>query len=145
MPLSARSRSPTSPISTSGEHSPLTSLHPTRHFRSSSNDSTGSLRNLELTDGPMLTPTNARPRSFSFSGFDFQADLLPLSTTINEADMSFRESPGAEKSISLVHGTCPLSPFAFRCYWTVECQVSASSLDCRCVKTSWLVRFDSWE
>ena len=112
MPLSARSRSPTSPVSSFGEHVSLTSPRATRRSHSSSNDSTESLRNLELTDGPMLAPTttkHARARSFSFSGFDFQADLLPLSETVSEADTSFRESPGAEKSIGLVYGT-RLSP-----------------------------------
>ncbi|KAF8549883.1 amino acid transporter [Imleria badia] len=50
------------------------------------------------------TPKHARQRSFSFSGFDFQADLLPLSATVSEADISLKETPGAEKSIGLVHG-----------------------------------------
>ena len=87
----------------------------------------------------MLAPTttkHARARSFSFSGFDFQADLLPLSETVSEADTSFRESAGAEKSISLVHGTRLSSPFASQCCWIVDRQVSDSSLDRRCVTTS---------
>lgn len=75
----------------------------------------------------MMVPTatrHARQRSFSFSGFDFQADLLPLSETVSDGDVSFRETPGAEKNISLVHGTRILSVFiSLRC-WTVECQVS---------------------
>jgi hypothetical protein len=146
MPLSARSRSPTSPISSFDERVSLTSPRATRRSHLSSNDSTESLRHLELTDGPMLAPTtpkHARARSFSFSGFDFQADLLPLSETVGEGDTSFRESPGAEKSIGLVHGTRLSSPSASRCCWTVDRQVSDSSLDCRCVTTSWLVRIDS--
>ena len=120
MPLSARSHSPTSPVSSVSEHAIfLASPRATRHTHLS-NDSTESLRNLELTDGPMLaseTPKHARQRSFSFSGFDFQADLLPLSSSVSEADTSLRETPGAEKSISLVHGTRISSPFAFWCCW----------------------------
>ncbi|KAG6370100.1 amino acid permease-domain-containing protein [Boletus reticuloceps] len=103
MPLSARSGSPTS----TDERVSFASLRATRHSHSSSNDSTESLRNLELTDGPMLASTatkRGRQRSFSLSGFDFQAELLPLSETVSDADGSFRESPGAEKSISLIHG-----------------------------------------
>lgn len=61
----------------------------------------------------MLAPRSARPRSFSFSGFNYQADLLPLSSTVSEADILSGETPGAEKSISLVHGTRLLSFFVF--------------------------------
>ncbi|KAG9318881.1 amino acid permease-domain-containing protein [Chiua virens] len=107
MPLSARSRSPTSPASNTGEHYPITSPHIPHYSHSSSNGSTESLRNLELTDGPILASTatkHSRIRSLSFSGFDFQADLLPLSETVSETDVSFRESPRGEKSISLIHG-----------------------------------------
>ncbi|KAN0076858.1 Amino acid permease domain containing protein [Tylopilus felleus] len=107
MPLSARSRSSTSPVSSSGEHVPFTSPHGARHAHSSSNDSSESLRNLELTDGPMVASTatkHTRQRSFSFSAFDFQADLLPLSTTVGEGDTSFVQSPAPEKSISVIQG-----------------------------------------
>ena len=116
MPLSAHSRSPASSVSTADQ--PFTRA---RHSHSSSNDSAESLRHLELTDGPMkasIMSGHARARSFSFSGFDFQAGLLPLSETISEMDLSFKESPGAEKSIGLVHGTC-FCPFPFRSCWTV--------------------------
>lgn len=140
MPLSARSRSSTSPVSSSGEHVPFTSPHGARHVHSSSNDSSESLRNLELTDGPMVASTatkHTRQRSFSFSAFDFQADLLPLSTTVGEGDTSFVQSPAPEKSISVIQGTRLSSSFASRCCWMVERQVSDSWLDCRCVILSW--------
>ncbi|KAI9574243.1 amino acid permease-domain-containing protein [Boletus coccyginus] len=107
MPLSARSRSPSSSNSAFDERVSLASSRAIRHSHSSSNASIESLRNLELTDGPMFASTatkHARARSFSFSGFDFQADLLPLSATVSEGDTSLRESSGAEKSIGLVHG-----------------------------------------
>ena len=58
----------------------------------------------------MSTAKHNRQRSFSFSGFDFQADLFPLSATVSEGEAPLRESPGAEKSISLIHGMC-LSSF----------------------------------
>lgn len=67
-------------------------LAATRH----SHDSIESLRNLELSDGPM---TPGGPHSaLSFSGFDFQRDLLPLSASLSEPDGL------AEKSIGLLQG-----------------------------------------
>lgn len=77
----------------SREHYPLTA---TRH----SHDSINSLRNLELSDGPM-TPGGARS-SYSFSGFDFRQDLLPLSASLSEPDTL--HGGGAEKSIGLIQG-----------------------------------------
>ncbi|KAI6045787.1 amino acid permease-domain-containing protein [Pisolithus marmoratus] len=65
-----------------------------------SDDSTDSLRNLELSDGPMAP--SERGRSISFSGFDFQQDLLPLSASLSEPDGVRGET--VEKSIGLVQG-----------------------------------------
>ncbi|EGN95941.1 hypothetical protein SERLA73DRAFT_185376 [Serpula lacrymans var. lacrymans S7.3] len=66
-----------------------------------SHESQDSLRGLELSEGP-LTARAGRGRSFSFSGFDFQRDLLPLSTSLSEPDHI--HSDGPEKTITLVHG-----------------------------------------
>ncbi|KAI6036238.1 amino acid permease-domain-containing protein [Pisolithus microcarpus] len=43
-----------------------------------------------------------RPRSISFSGFDFQRDLLPLSASLSEPDSARGEA--VEKSIGLIQG-----------------------------------------
>ncbi|KAI0670298.1 amino acid transporter [Trametes maxima] len=69
-----------------------------------SEDSDDSLRDLELSDGPLLaeSPRPPRPRSYSVSGFDFQHDLLPLSASLSEPDEIHPESH--EKRISLVNG-----------------------------------------
>ncbi|KAI0362205.1 amino acid transporter [Trametes cingulata] len=69
-----------------------------------SEDSDDSLRNLELSDGPLLaeTPRPLRPRSYSVSGFDFQHDLLPLSASLSEPDEVHPEAH--DKRISLVNG-----------------------------------------
>ncbi|KAL4077054.1 amino acid permease-domain-containing protein [Scleroderma yunnanense] len=61
-----------------------------------SNDSIDSLRNLELSDGPIT------PSSFSFPGFDFQQDFLPLSASLSEPDAL--HGGRAEKSIGLIQG-----------------------------------------
>jgi len=66
-----------------------------------SNDSLDSLRNLELSEGPMSE--RARPRSYSVSGFDFQRDLLPLSSSLSEPDTATFGGIG-EKNITLLHG-----------------------------------------
>ncbi|KAF7976719.1 hypothetical protein HWV62_5895 [Athelia sp. TMB] len=69
-----------------------------------SNDSNDSLRALEYSEGPILaeTPRHARDRSYSFSGFDFQQALLPLSTSLDEPDNAHGDAP--EKNIGLIHG-----------------------------------------
>ncbi|KAI0831389.1 amino acid transporter [Trametes gibbosa] len=69
-----------------------------------SQDSDDSLRDLELSDGPLLaeTPRSLRPRSYSVSGFDFQHDLLPLSSSLSEPNEIHPESH--EKRLSLVNG-----------------------------------------
>ncbi|KAG2753221.1 L-methionine transporter [Suillus brevipes Sb2] len=80
----------------SGEHHRLT-LASGR----ASNDSSDSLRNLELSEGPMSE--RVRSRSYSLTGFDFQRDLLPLSSSLSEPDTTaFGES--GEKNITLLHG-----------------------------------------
>ncbi|KIJ68922.1 hypothetical protein HYDPIDRAFT_144361 [Hydnomerulius pinastri MD-312] len=103
MPVSSRSLTPPSSAKSSTEQFPLSA---TRARHSESDDSTESLRNLELSEGPMLSAggRHGRQRSFSFTGFDFQRDLLPLSASVSEPDASFGESPGSEKNISLIHG-----------------------------------------
>ena len=67
-----------------------------------SNNSDDSLRALELAEGPNLADSSRRRRSYSISGFDFQHDLLPLSTSISEPETVRGES--AEKNLSLVNG-----------------------------------------
>lgn len=69
-----------------------------------SNDSDDSLRALELSDGP-VAPRNLRGRSYSLSGFDFQHDLLPLSTSVSAADEGLRNTIGRGKDVSLINGT----------------------------------------
>lgn len=71
-----------------------------------SEDSDDSLRDLELSDGPLLAETTRplRPRSYSVSGFDFQHDLLPLSASLSEPDQIHPESH--EKRLGLVNGAC---------------------------------------
>ncbi|KAG2157144.1 amino acid permease-domain-containing protein [Suillus clintonianus] len=87
--------SPPASLKSSGEHQRLTFA--TR----ASNDSSDSLRNLELSEGPMSE--RGRPRSYSMTGFDFQRDLLPLSASMSEPDTtSFGET--GEKNITLLHG-----------------------------------------
>ena len=68
-----------------------------------SNDSDDSLRALELSDGP-IAPRNARGRSYSLSGFDFQQDLLPLAASVSATDDGRAEVVGGGKDVSLLHG-----------------------------------------
>ncbi|PIL24073.1 transporter [Ganoderma sinense ZZ0214-1] len=86
-------RSATSPI-----YSP--SIRSTRL----SEDSDDSLRDLELSEGPLLAenPRPFRGRSYSVSGFDFQRDLLPLSASLSEPEDVHLESN--EKRLGLVNG-----------------------------------------
>lgn len=67
-----------------------------------SNDSDDSLRALELTEGPILASSSRRGRSYSISGFDFQHDLLPLSTSLSEPETVHGES--TEKNLGLFNG-----------------------------------------
>lgn len=80
-------------LKSSGSNSP-----PLRH----SNDSDDSLRALELTEGPILASSSRRGRSYSISGFDFQHDLLPLSTSLSEPETVHGES--TEKNLGLFNG-----------------------------------------
>ncbi|KAG1756731.1 amino acid permease-domain-containing protein [Suillus paluster] len=84
--------SPPASLKSSEEHHRLTF--------GSANDSSDSLRNLELSEGPMSE--RGRPRSYSITGFDFQRDLLPLSSSLSEPDTSRGES--GQKDITLLHG-----------------------------------------
>lgn len=68
----------------------------------SSRDSDDSLRALELTEGTsFITP---HTRSYSTSGFQFDPDLLPLTTSLSEPIASSRGDIGEKKRIGLVKG-----------------------------------------
>ncbi|TBU65740.1 L-methionine transporter [Dichomitus squalens] len=69
-----------------------------------SEDSDDSLRDLELSEGPLLAETSRpfRGRSYSVTGFDFQHDLLPLSASVSEPEDVHLESN--EKRLGLVNG-----------------------------------------
>lgn len=69
-----------------------------------SNDSEDSLRALEFAEGPILAESSrhGRLRSSSLSGFDFRRDLLPLSTSLSEPDVTHGET--TEKNIGLFNG-----------------------------------------
>ena len=69
-----------------------------------SEDSDDSLRDLELSEGPLLAenPRPFRGRSYSVTGFDFQHDLLPLSASLSEPEDVHLESN--EKRLGLVNG-----------------------------------------
>ena len=63
------------------------------------------LRALELSDGPRSAGgprRGGRGRSFSLSGFGFENDLLPLTSSLDASEEV--RTPGAEKSISLLNG-----------------------------------------
>ncbi|KAJ8489709.1 hypothetical protein ONZ51_g2754 [Trametes cubensis] len=68
-----------------------------------SEDSDDSLRDLELSEGPLLAenPRPTRPRSYSVSGFDFQHELLPLSASLSEPEEIHPEAH--EKRLGLVN------------------------------------------
>lgn len=70
-----------------------------RHSNESDEDS---LRALEISDGPAIAPRFGRGRSYSGSGFEFQHDLLPLSTSLTDPDIVHRTS--SEKSVGLING-----------------------------------------
>ncbi|RDX56676.1 L-methionine transporter [Lentinus brumalis] len=70
-----------------------------------SEESDDSLRDLELSEGPLLAESPRPPfrgRSYSVTGFDFQHDLLPLSSSLSEPDQVHLESN--EKRLGLVNG-----------------------------------------
>ncbi|KAF9264655.1 amino acid transporter [Marasmius fiardii PR-910] len=70
-----------------------------------SQDSEDSLRALEISEGvPLAEPSrHSRNRSYSVSGFDFQHDLLPLSSSLAD-DTILQGESGQEKSIGLWNG-----------------------------------------
>ncbi|KAH6918538.1 L-methionine transporter [Coprinopsis sp. MPI-PUGE-AT-0042] len=80
-------RSPTQPYPNASRHS---------------QDSDDSLRALEVSDEP-IHGTMRRGRAYSFTGFDFQNDLLPLSASVTEPGFHPSEAH-AEKSVGLVNG-----------------------------------------
>ncbi|RDB21074.1 b(0,+)-type amino acid transporter 1 [Hypsizygus marmoreus] len=62
-----------------------------------------SLRALEISEGPSVPAARfGRARSYSVSGFEFQHDLLPLSTSLTDPDVT--HGRGHEKSVGLVNG-----------------------------------------
>ena len=65
-------------------------------------DSDESLRALELSEGQLDEPRPFRGRSYSIGGFDFQHDLLPLSTSLSEPEQTVDAS--AERNVSLLNG-----------------------------------------
>ncbi|KAF8625777.1 hypothetical protein AX15_005169 [Amanita polypyramis BW_CC] len=68
-----------------------------------SNDSDDSLRALEISEGPTASTSRyGRGRSYSVSGFEFQRDLLPLSSSVTEPDIVRGE--GGDKSVTLING-----------------------------------------
>lgn len=70
----------------------------------SSHDTDDSLRALELSDGPInLSTRTSRPRSFSMTGFDYEQDLLPLSSSLDDPVVS-GGGLHSERSINLVSG-----------------------------------------
>ncbi|KAI0721009.1 L-methionine transporter [Cerioporus squamosus] len=70
-----------------------------------SEESDDSLRDLELSEGPLLAESPRPPfrgRSYSVTGFDFQHDLLPLSSSLSEPDAVHLETN--EKRLGLING-----------------------------------------
>lgn len=89
--------------------SPRNQAYVSPPYSRSSTESDDSLRALEYSEGPLLheVPTSARGRSYSVAGFDFQRDLLPLSSSLSEPE-TVREP--REKNIGLINGET-LTPF----------------------------------
>ncbi|KAK7054825.1 hypothetical protein VNI00_003288 [Paramarasmius palmivorus] len=93
--------------------SPLNEDYPSLSPRNS-RDSEDSLRALEVSEGiPLAEPSRhsrqvsifagKSNRSYSVSGFDFQHDLLPLSSSLADPDIVLQAESG-EKSIGLMNG-----------------------------------------
>lgn len=109
--------------------SPRQQYPPSPPLSRSSNDSDDSLRALELSDGPVDALQVTRPgRSYSISGFDFQHDLLPLSTSLSETDGAVQV--GSERNIGLVNGrssyclTLVVYSEQFVCSHCVDCRAA---------------------
>jgi hypothetical protein len=88
------------------------SSSPTR--QSDDSDDSQDLRALELTEGPLdldhfPSHRTSRLRSYSIGGFDFQHDLLPLSTSLSDPDLA--RGMTTEKNFNLLNGIVN-SPFA---------------------------------
>ncbi|TFY79409.1 hypothetical protein EWM64_g4606 [Hericium alpestre] len=79
-----------------------TPQYPSPPLSHSSHDSEDSLRALELSEGPEFIPATGRVRSYSVGGFDFERDLLPLSSSLSEPDET--RPVATEKSIGLING-----------------------------------------
>ncbi|OBZ75150.1 b(0,+)-type amino acid transporter 1 [Grifola frondosa] len=91
-------------------HSPnIQPYSPSLRSHRTSHESDDSLRDLELSEGPLLaeTPRTIRGRSYSLSGFDFQRDLLPLSASLSEPESLHGEAH--EKRIGLINGVALIS------------------------------------
>lgn len=90
--------------------SPLSPRSPSQTYtlsrspRASHDSDDDSLRDLELSEGPLLAdgPHATRTRAYSISGFDFQHDLLPLTASLSEPESLHEDSHA--KNISLVNG-----------------------------------------
>ncbi|KAG6851004.1 hypothetical protein H0H93_004491 [Arthromyces matolae] len=65
--------------------SPTTGTLPLLNRHSHDSDE-GTLRALEISEGPVIAPRHGRGRSYSGSGFEFQHDLLPLSTSLTDPE-----------------------------------------------------------
>ncbi|KAJ8474264.1 hypothetical protein ONZ45_g16007 [Pleurotus djamor] len=97
-------------MSPSHAHDDLNDSPP--HTPRQSRGSEDSLRALEIAEGPLTTPTRFQRRvdlpglldgrSYSISGFDFEQDLLPLTSSLSEPDATHVESN--EKNIGLING-----------------------------------------
>ncbi|KAF5380933.1 hypothetical protein D9615_003981 [Tricholomella constricta] len=81
----------------SGTYPPSSPIN--RHSHESDEDS---LRALEISDGPAVPASFGRVRSYSVSGFEFQHDLLPLSTSLTDPDAV--HGGASEKSVGLING-----------------------------------------
>ncbi|KAF8654208.1 hypothetical protein AX16_003734 [Volvariella volvacea WC 439] len=77
-----------------------------------SQDSDDSLRALEVPAFGDLPSRRERGRSYSVSGFDFQHDLLPLSTSLTDPDIVRGDTH--EKNMGLINGVLLSSEAAMR-------------------------------
>ncbi|KDQ33322.1 hypothetical protein PLEOSDRAFT_1110514 [Pleurotus ostreatus PC15] len=69
-----------------------------------SRDSEDSLRALEISEGPLTSMSpRQRGRSYSISGFDFQQDLLPLTSSLSDPEAVIHAEAG-EKNLGLING-----------------------------------------
>jgi hypothetical protein len=96
---------PVRPAAGRGYPSPPESTHSMR-------DSNESLRALEFSDGPSDMPLRGagRVRSYSMAGFDFQAEMLPLSESREASTPAGAEV--VDKNIGVVKGDCIMCAIA---------------------------------